>query len=56
VGEQPGQRHTSLAAGLMRGTQSRGLTRLVGREVAVDADTAQIPVGVDGETLLLDTP
>jgi diacylglycerol kinase family enzyme len=44
------------AAGLVRGTQSRGLTRLVGREVVVDADTAQIPVGVDGEALLLDTP
>jgi diacylglycerol kinase family enzyme len=33
------------AAGLVRGTQSRGLTRLAGREVVVDADTAQIPVG-----------
>jgi diacylglycerol kinase family enzyme len=44
------------AAGLVRGTQSRGLTRLVGREVVVDADASQIPVGVDGEALLLDTP
>jgi|Tabmets5t2r1_1033131.scaffolds.fasta_scaffold00633_6 diacylglycerol kinase family enzyme len=44
------------AAGLVRGTNSRGLTRLAEREVAVDADTAQIPVGVDGEALLLDTP
>jgi diacylglycerol kinase family enzyme len=44
------------AAGLVRGTQSRGLTRLVGREVVVDADVPQIPVGVDGEALLLDTP
>jgi diacylglycerol kinase family enzyme len=44
------------AAGLVRGTQSRGLTRLAGREVTVDADTSQIPVGVDGEALLLDTP
>jgi diacylglycerol kinase family enzyme len=44
------------AAGLLRGTSSRGLTRLAGREVVVDADTAQIPVGVDGEALLLDTP
>jgi diacylglycerol kinase family enzyme len=43
-------------AGLLRGTQSRGLTRLAGREVVVDADAAQIPVGVDGEALLLDTP
>jgi diacylglycerol kinase family enzyme len=44
------------AAGLLRGTSSRGLTRLAGREVTVDADAAQIPVGVDGEALLLDTP
>src|SRR4029453_14674218 len=44
------------AAGLVRGTQSRGLTRLAEREVVVDADAAQIPVGVDGEALLLDTP
>jgi diacylglycerol kinase family enzyme len=44
------------AAGLVRGTQSRGLTRLIGREVVVDADTSQIPVGVDGEALVLDTP
>ena len=44
------------AAGLVRGTLSRGLTRLAGREVVVDADTAQIPVGVDGEALVLDTP
>jgi diacylglycerol kinase family enzyme len=44
------------AAGLVRGTQSRGLTRLAEREVVVDADAAEIPVGVDGEALVLDTP
>ncbi|HEX5882673.1 MAG TPA: diacylglycerol kinase family protein [Actinomycetota bacterium] len=44
------------AAGLVRGTQSRGLTRLAGRQVVVDADASQIPVGVDGEALVLDTP
>ena len=44
------------AAGLLRGTQSRGVTRLAGREVVVDADVSQIPVGVDGEALVLDTP
>jgi diacylglycerol kinase family enzyme len=44
------------AAGLVRGTQSRGLARLAGREVVVDADASQIPVGVDGEALVLDTP
>jgi diacylglycerol kinase family enzyme len=44
------------AAGLVRGTQSRGLTRLAVPEVVVDADAARIPVGVDGEALVLDTP
>jgi diacylglycerol kinase family enzyme len=44
------------AAGLLRGRNSRGLTSVAGREVAVDADASQIPVGVDGEALLLDTP
>jgi diacylglycerol kinase family enzyme len=44
------------AAGLLRGTHSRGLTRLAAREVVVDADTSQIPVGVDGEALVLETP
>jgi diacylglycerol kinase family enzyme len=44
------------AAGLLRGAHSRGLTRLAAREVVVDADASQIPVGVDGEALLLETP
>jgi diacylglycerol kinase family enzyme len=44
------------AAGLLAGTHSRGLTRLAAPEVVVDADAAQVPVGVDGEALLLDTP
>jgi diacylglycerol kinase family enzyme len=44
------------AAGLLRGSRSRGLTSLAGREVVIDADAAQIPVGVDGEALVLDTP
>jgi len=44
------------AAGLLGGRRSRGLTSVAGREVVIDADTAQIPVGVDGEALVLDTP
>jgi diacylglycerol kinase family enzyme len=44
------------AAALGRGTQSRGLTRLAASEVVVDADATQIPVGVDGEALVLDAP
>jgi diacylglycerol kinase family enzyme len=44
------------AAGLLGGAHSRGLTRLAAREVIIDADAAQIPVGVDGEALVLNTP
>jgi diacylglycerol kinase family enzyme len=44
------------AAGLLRGRNSGGLTSVAGREVVVDADASQIPVGVDGEALVLDTP
>jgi diacylglycerol kinase family enzyme len=44
------------AVALLTGTRSRGLTRLAGSEVIIDADTPQIPVGVDGEALVLDTP
>jgi diacylglycerol kinase family enzyme len=44
------------AVALLTGTRSRGLTRLTGSEVVIDADTPQIPVGVDGEALLLDIP
>jgi diacylglycerol kinase family enzyme len=44
------------AAGLLRGRNARGLTSLAAPEVVIDADTAQIPVGVDGEALQLATP
>jgi diacylglycerol kinase family enzyme len=44
------------AAGLLRGRSSRGLTSAAGPEVVIDADSAQIPVGVDGEALVLDPP
>jgi diacylglycerol kinase family enzyme len=44
------------ATGLLAGTHSRGLTRLAAPQVVVGADASQIPVGVDGEALLLDTP
>jgi diacylglycerol kinase family enzyme len=45
------------AAGLLRGTQrSRGLTRLTAHEVVIDADQPQIPVGIDGESVLMATP
>ncbi|WP_433466260.1 diacylglycerol/lipid kinase family protein [Spirillospora sp. CA-128828] len=44
------------AAGLLRGRRGPGLTALTTDEVTVDADAAEIPVGVDGETLTLPTP
>lgn len=48
--------NTRDAVGLIRRTRGRGLTQRTAVEVVVDADTAQIPVGVDGESLMLDTP
>jgi diacylglycerol kinase family enzyme len=44
------------AAGLLRGRASRGVTVALAREVTVSADAERIPVGVDGEALLLHTP
>lgn len=41
---------------LLRGGQGRGLTAATAREVVVDADAPLIPVGVDGEALMLPTP
>ena len=45
------------AAGLLRKTQrSHHLTILTAREVIIDADQPQIPVGIDGESVLMPTP
>ena len=45
------------AAGLLRTAQrSRNLTMLTAREVIIDADRPQIPVGIDGESVLMPTP
>ncbi|MFE4648401.1 diacylglycerol/lipid kinase family protein [Streptomyces sp. NPDC056707] len=41
---------------LLRGRQGRGLTAATTREVVVDANAPVIPVGVDGEALVLPTP
>lgn len=41
---------------LLGGVHSRGLTALTAGEVVVDADTPQIPVGIDGETVMMPTP
>ncbi len=44
------------AAGLLSGRHATGLSRLVAREVVVDADVPEIPVGIDGEAVLMPTP
>jgi diacylglycerol kinase family enzyme len=44
------------AAALMRGLRSRPMWRGAGSEVVVDAEAPTLPVGVDGEALLLPTP
>jgi diacylglycerol kinase family enzyme len=44
------------AAMLLRGARGQGLTTLTADEVVVDADAPEIPVGIDGETVLMPTP
>jgi diacylglycerol kinase family enzyme len=45
------------AAGLLRAAQrSRNVTMLTAREIIIDADQPQIPVGIDGESVLMPTP
>jgi diacylglycerol kinase family enzyme len=44
------------AVGLLNRAHERGLQRAEAREVLVTADQAEIPVGIDGETVRLSTP
>jgi hypothetical protein len=44
------------ATTLLVGARGRGLTTLTAGEVVVDADVPQIPVGIDGETIMMATP
>jgi diacylglycerol kinase family enzyme len=44
------------AAGLLRRGRGQGVTVLTAGEVVVDADVAEIPVGIDGETVMMATP
>lgn len=44
------------AVDLLRGRRSSGLRRYLAHQVVIDADTDEIPVGVDGEALMLATP
>ena len=44
------------AVDLVRRGHGTGLTTLTAEQVTVDADAPQIPVGIDGETVMLPTP
>jgi len=44
------------AAMLLRGARGQGLTTLTAEDVLVDADVPEIPVGIDGETIMMATP
>jgi diacylglycerol kinase family enzyme len=44
------------AVDLLRRGSGHGVTTLTAEEVVVDADMAQIPVGIDGETVTMPTP
>jgi diacylglycerol kinase family enzyme len=44
------------AVALVRLEHDQGLTVLTAGEVIVDADAAEIPVGIDGETVMVPTP
>jgi diacylglycerol kinase family enzyme len=44
------------AATLLRGARGQGLTTLTTDEIVVDAEVPEIPVGIDGETVMMATP
>ena len=44
------------AAGLIRGRRSSGLSVLTTKQIEIDSDAAEIPVGIDGEAVSLSTP
>lgn len=44
------------AATLLRGARGQGLTTLTADKIVVDAEVPQIPVGIDGETVMMATP
>ncbi|WP_438829178.1 diacylglycerol/lipid kinase family protein [Streptomyces adonidis] len=48
--------NTAQAARLVRGARSGGLIRLSAGEVTVEADTDTLPVGIDGEHVVLPSP
>ncbi len=49
-------RNARQAVDLLRGRRAVGLTVLIAKKIEVSADAPQIPVGIDGESVLLSTP
>lgn len=48
--------NTAQAVELLRGRRASGVQRFLAHEVTIDADTDEIPVGIDGEAVKLPTP
>ncbi|MEU2064088.1 diacylglycerol kinase family protein [Streptomyces sp. NPDC013455] len=48
--------NTAQAAGLVRGPRAGGLVRMTAGEVVVEAGTGTLPVGIDGEHVVLPSP
>jgi diacylglycerol kinase family enzyme len=44
------------AVGLLRGRHATGLRALTTKEIEITADTPEIPVGVDGESIMMSSP
>jgi diacylglycerol kinase family enzyme len=44
------------AVRLMRGLRSKALKFITAREVTIESDASSIPVGIDGEAILMATP
>jgi diacylglycerol kinase family enzyme len=44
------------AVGLLHGKHAAGLSVLTAKEIEVTADASEIPVGIDGEAVLMRTP
>jgi diacylglycerol kinase family enzyme len=44
------------AAGLLGGRHAEGVTAITAHDVVVDADAPEIPVGIDGEAVMMPTP
>jgi hypothetical protein len=44
------------AVGLLRGAHATGLSVLTAKKIEITADTPRIPVGIDGEAVLMPTP